>query len=105
MLASQHVTHKAERIGTQRLVPFDSMTAIKALPGDVLQLACKERDFYFQLSSRDETTRWATNLVTLALEAGHVIPGYMVVQPAEGDADQEAMAGAESYSSMAASVA
>lgn len=95
-------------------MPFASITAIKALPGDVLQLACNERDYHFHLSSREETALWAANLVMLALEAGYVVPGYMVVQPPEEASDQHqgapstamaALAGAESYSSMTASAA
>ena len=85
---AQHVTPKAEPIGAQRAVPFASITAIKALPGDVLQLACNERDYHFHLSSREETALWAANLVMLALEAGYVVPGYMVVQPPEEASDQ-----------------
>ena len=72
----------AEPTGVQKSVPFSSINAIKALPGDVLLLECTARDYQFQLSSRDETERWATNLVQLAEAAGHHVPGYMVLAPA-----------------------
>lgn len=75
------------------------MTAIRALPGDILQVACKARDYHFQLSSREDTVRWATNLVTLALEAGYDVPGTMILPPE--DAEDEAVA-AESASADAA---
>ena len=53
----------------------------------MLQIACTTRAYQFQLSSREETVRWATNLVTLALEAGCAVPGTMVLPP---DADEGA---------------
>ena len=60
------------------------MRAIKALPGQVLLVQCHGRDYHFQLSSRDETERWATNLVQLCHAAGHEVPGFTVL-PREGE--------------------
>ena len=37
------------------------MTAIRALPDNMLQIACTTRAYQFQLSSREETVRWATH--------------------------------------------
>ena len=80
-LLYQHVKSNAAPTGVQKSVPFASIRAIKALPGGVLLLECATRDYHFQLSSADETERWATNLVQLAEAAGHHVPGFMVMAP------------------------
>ena len=65
------------------------MRAIRALPDNVLLLACKQRDYSFQLSSNEETTRWATNLVTLALDAGCIVPGFILMPPSDDDLETD----------------
>ena len=50
----------------------------------MLEITCTTRSYLFQLSSRYESERWATNLVHLASEAGHAVPG-LIVEPAPED--------------------
>ena len=63
------------------------MRAIRALP-DRCCAACKQRDYNFQLSSNEETTRWATNLVASRRRGLHV-PGFMVMPPPDDDLETD----------------
>ena len=57
------------------------MESIKANANDALEVQCKARAYTFQLSSRDECERWATNLVALAAAAGYEVPGFLAPEP------------------------
>lgn len=60
-------------------IPYASMTMIKALSGNFLQICdTARRSHLFQLSSREESERWAINLVALAATAGYAVPGCIV---------------------------
>ena len=64
------------------------MRWVKALDNDVLEVQCQKRAYAFQLGSREECERWATNLVALAAAAGHEVPGFVVVAEDEPDGGQ-----------------
>ena len=81
-LVYQHVRSNAEPKGHSTEIPYAAMQSIKALTGDVLEVKVATRDYLFQLSSREECERWATNLVQLAAAAGHHVPGFIVVPEA-----------------------
>ena len=78
-VAAQHAGANAEPKGHVTTVPFASMEVVKVLPGNVLQVRCHSRDYHFHLGSREESERWATNLVALCAAAGHSVTGFMVV--------------------------
>jgi len=90
-LVYQHIKANAEPTGAQKEVPFKSMRMIKALINDQLLITCKARTYIFQLGSREEAGRWATNLVQLAADVGRRVPGFVVVAKRSGN-DDDALA-------------
>ena len=86
----QHVTPTAEPKGKTTEIPYAAMVSIRALSGDMLQVKTAKRDYLFQLSSRDDCERWATNLVTLAAGAGYAVPGFVFD---DGSDDEESIYG------------
>ena len=84
-LVYQHIKSNAEPTGAQRMIPFAAMETITAQLNDRLVIRCRTRSYVFQLGSREEVERWATNLVHLAADAGYHVDGFLDMPHQEED--------------------
>ena len=92
--------------GRVTAVPFAEVLSLRAHESNnTLQLHCARRSYCFQLADRAALERWASNLVTLAQEAGHDLDAYVVLAPDEDEHTKLQAPHNETYCSTAVEMA